>query len=36
VNLTPAQVTSLKEGKIYIQIHSEKGPEGHLWGFLLP
>jgi hypothetical protein len=36
VNLTPAQITSLREGKLYVQIHSEKGPEGHLWGFLLP
>lgn len=36
VNLTPTQITSLKEGKIYVQIHSQAGPEGHLWGFLLP
>lgn len=36
VNLTPSQVDSLKAGKLYIQIDSEKGPEGHLWGWLLP
>lgn len=36
VNLTPEQVTSLRAGRLYIQIHSEKGPEGHLWGWLLP
>ena len=36
VNLTPEQVNDLKAGKLYIQIHSAKGPEGHLWGWLLP
>jgi hypothetical protein len=36
LNLTASQVDSLKAGKIYIQIDSEKGPEGHLWGWLLP
>ena len=36
VNLTPEQITSLKAGKLYVQIHSQAGPEGHLWGFLLP
>jgi len=36
VNLTPSQVESLKAGKIYVQIDSGKGPEGHLWGWLLP
>ena len=36
VNLTATQITSLKEGKLYVQIHSQAGPEGHLWGFLLP
>jgi hypothetical protein len=36
VNLTPTQVDSLKAGKLYVQIHSQAGPDGHLWGFLLP
>lgn len=36
INLTPTQITSLREGKVYVQIHSQAGPEGHLWGFLLP
>jgi hypothetical protein len=36
VNLTPEQIASLKAGKLYVQIHSQAGPEGHLWGFLLP
>jgi len=33
--LTPQQIESLKKGKLYIQIHSEKAPEGNLWGWLL-
>jgi hypothetical protein len=33
--LTPEQVEALKRGRIYIQIHSEKAPEGNLWGWLL-
>jgi len=36
VTLTAPQVDSLKAGKLYIQIDSDKGPEGHLWGWLLP
>ncbi len=36
VNLTPPQIESLKAGRLYVQIQSEKGPEGHLWGWLLP
>lgn len=34
-DLTPAQVESLKKGKLYVQIHSEKAPDGNLWGWLL-
>jgi hypothetical protein len=36
LNLTAPQVEALKAGRIYVQIDSEKGPEGHLWGWLLP
>ncbi|MEO5925398.1 MAG: CHRD domain-containing protein [Bryobacteraceae bacterium] len=36
VNLTTDQITALKAGKLYVQIHTAAGPEGHLWGFLLP
>jgi hypothetical protein len=36
VTLTPEQINDLKAGKLYIQIHSAKGPDGHLWGWLLP
>ena len=33
--LTPAQVKDVTEGRFYIQLHSEKAPEGNLWGWLL-
>ena len=33
--LTPEQAESLRKGKLYIQIHSEKAPDGNLWGWLL-
>ena len=36
LDLTPDQVESLRKGKLYIQIYSEKAPEGNLWGWLLP
>ena len=35
VDLTAPQVDSLKKGKLYVQIHSERAPEGVLWGWLL-
>ena len=35
-DLTADQIESLKKGKWYVQIHSEKAPEGNLWGWLLP
>lgn len=35
-DLTPEQVEALKRGKWYVQIHSEKAPDGNLWGWLLP
>jgi hypothetical protein len=34
-DLTPQQVDSLKKGRLYIQIDSEKAPDGNLWGWLL-
>jgi N-acetylglucosamine kinase-like BadF-type ATPase len=33
--LTDAQVAALGAGSIYVQIHSEKAPDGNLWGWLL-
>lgn len=35
IDLTPLQVTDLEKGRLYIQLHSEKAPEGNLWGWLL-
>ena len=34
-DLTPDQIKMLKAGRWYVQIHSEKAPEGNLWGWLL-
>ena len=34
-DLTPEQVESLQKGRLYVQIHSEKAPDGNLWGWLL-
>ena len=33
--LSPDQIKILKAGRWYVQIHSEKAPEGNLWGWLL-
>jgi hypothetical protein len=35
IELTPEQLTSLHKGGLYIQIHSEKAPDGVLWGWFL-
>jgi hypothetical protein len=34
-DLVPDQIESLQKGKWYVQIHSEKAPDGNLWGWLL-
>ena len=34
-DLTPEQIESLERGRWYVQIHSQKGPDGNLWGWLL-
>jgi hypothetical protein len=34
-DLTPAQVQELSAGRYYVQLHSEKAPDGNLWGWLL-
>jgi len=34
-DLTPQQVESLHKGGLYIQIHSEKAPDGVIWGWLI-
>ena len=33
--LTKEQVDDLANGRLYIQLHSEKAPDGNLWGWLL-
>jgi hypothetical protein len=34
--LTPEQVNDLGKSLFYVQLHSEKAPDGNLWGWLLP
>jgi hypothetical protein len=34
--LTPRQLDDLTHQSFYIQLHSEKAPDGNLWGWLLP
>jgi hypothetical protein len=35
-DLNAAQIDGLRKGRLYVQIHSEKAPEGNLWGWMLP
>jgi hypothetical protein len=34
--LSAVQLAALKRGHVYVQINSQKAPEGNLWGWLLP
>lgn len=34
IELTKEQVDDLANGRLYIQLHSEKAPDGNLWGWL--
>jgi hypothetical protein len=34
--LTAIQADHLARNRVYVQLHSEKAPEGNLWGWLLP
>jgi CHRD domain len=34
--LTAIQIADLDKGRLYVQLHSEKAPDGNLWGWLLP
>lgn len=36
IDLTPSQVTDLGKSLFYVQLHSEKAPDGNLWGWLMP
>ena len=33
--LTPDQIADLRNGRLYVQIQSERAPDGNLWGWLL-
>jgi hypothetical protein len=35
IELTKEQVDDLAAGRLYVQLHSEKAPDGNLWGWLL-
>jgi hypothetical protein len=35
LELTPDQITELLAGRLYVQIQSERAPDGNLWGWLL-
>ena len=35
LELTPAQIEDLRSGRFYVQINSERAPDGNLWGWLL-
>ena len=35
IELTKDQVDDLAAGRIYMQVHSQKAPDGNLWGWLL-
>ena len=34
IELTKEQVADLAAGRFYVQLHSQKAPEGNLWGWL--
>jgi CHRD domain len=36
LDLTPLQLADLEKGRLYVQLHSEKAPDGNLWGWILP
>ena len=34
IELTKEQIEDLAAGRVYVQLHSEKAPDGNLWGWL--
>jgi len=36
LELSKSQVDDLAAGRLYLQLHSEKAPEGNLWGWFFP
>jgi len=35
-DVTPLQIADLEKGRLYVQLHSEKAPDGNLAGWLMP
>ena len=35
IELTKEQIDDLTAGRLYVQVHSQKAPDGNLWGWLL-
>jgi CHRD domain len=35
VDLTSSEVQDLRDGRFYVQVDSERAPDGNLWGWLL-
>lgn len=35
LELTKEQIDDLAAGRLYVQLHSQKAPDGNLWGWLL-
>jgi len=35
LDLTPAQIEELRNRRFYVQLYSERAPDGNLWGWLL-
>ena len=36
VDLNQQQLQDLQNSRLYIQLHSERAPDGNLWGWLMP
>jgi hypothetical protein len=36
IELTKQQIDDLAAGRLYLQLHSEKAPDGNLWGWFFP
>jgi hypothetical protein len=36
LDLSAQQLQDLQQSRLYVQLHSEKAPDGNLWGWLLP
>jgi hypothetical protein len=36
IELTVEQISDLRNGRLYVQIQSDRAPNGNLWGWLLP